>query len=201
MSLQLFVDFWNLTLQWRDRAGEARLDWVALPRVLQAEAERVGALEAQAFTGIRVYASTDKADPRSGNLRGWLDRFLDRQPGFKVSVRERRSHRRPIHCRECNAFTEDCPACGKPFCVSVEKGVDSAIVTDMISLAWEEAYDVAVLVSSDGDFVPAVERLQEKGIKVINATWSGHGHQLAKTCWASFEIDALIPGLIRGGPA
>lgn len=201
MSLQVFVDFWNLSLQWRERSSGAKLDWVALPRVLQAEAERAARLDPQTFSGIRVYASVDKASPGAGNLRSWLDRFLDRQPGFTVSVRERRSRKRPIHCRECNASTEDCPACGKPFFVSLEKGVDSAIVTDMISLAWEEAYDVAVLVSSDGDFVPAVERLQEKGIKVINATWSGHGHQLAKTCWASFEIDGLVSGLLRGGPA
>jgi len=78
-----------------------------------------------------------------------------------------------------------------------EKGVDTAIVTDLLSLAWERAYDIAVLVSSDADFVPAVERLQEKGFKVVNATWQGHGHQLARVCWASFEIDHLIPQLTR----
>jgi len=33
-----------------------------------------------------------------------------------------------------------------------EKGVDVAIATDMIKLAWEDAYDWAVLVSSDRDF-------------------------------------------------
>ncbi len=32
---------------------------------------------------------------------------------------------------------------------TVEKGIDTAIVTDMISLAWANAWDVAVLVSSD----------------------------------------------------
>jgi uncharacterized LabA/DUF88 family protein len=77
------------------------------------------------------------------------------------------------------------------------KGVDSAIVTDLLSLAWENAYEVAILVSSDADFVPAVERLQEKGFKVINGTWKGHGHQLARVYWASFEIDGLTSTLIR----
>lgn len=52
-------------------------------------------------------------------------------------------------------------------------------------------------MSSDADFVPAVERLQEKGVKIINATWRGHGHQLARVCWASFDIEQLTAGLVR----
>lgn len=35
-----------------------------------------------------------------------------------------------------------------------EKGVDVRIATDMITLAGADDYDVAVLVSSDADFVP-----------------------------------------------
>ena len=75
---------------------------------------------------------------------------------------------------------------------SPEKGVDSAIVTDLFSLAWEGAYDIGILLSSDADFVPAVERLQEKGVKIVNATWKDYGHQLAKVCWGSFLIDSIL---------
>lgn len=38
---------------------------------------------------------------------------------------------------------------------TVEKGVDTFIATDMIRLAWENAYEIAVLASSDSDLVPA----------------------------------------------
>jgi len=38
-----------------------------------------------------------------------------------------------------------------------EKGVDVALVVDMLTGAFEERYDTAILVSSDGDFKPAVE--------------------------------------------
>jgi uncharacterized LabA/DUF88 family protein len=147
----------------------------------------------------RVYASYDPASPKDTKLRGWLDSFLDRLPSFRVFVRERRSHVRSIHCAACGREFPSCPHCGQPFRQSAEKGVDTAIVTDLLSLAWEDAYDVAILVSSDADFVPAVERLQEKGFKVINGTWRGHGHQLARVCWASFEIVSLATGLIRKG--
>ncbi len=78
--------------------------------------------------------------------------------------------------------------------------MDTAIVTDLLSLAWEGAYDVAILVSSDSDLVPGVERLQEKGPKVINATWKSHGHHLAKASWASFDVDGLV-GDLRPKPS
>ena len=45
-----------------------------------------------------------------------------------------------------------------------EKGVDTAIATDMMRLAWDSNYDVAVLVSSDRDFIPVVQSLETKGI-------------------------------------
>ena len=72
-----------------------------------------------------------------------------------------------------------------------------AIVTDMLSLAWESAYEVAILVSADADMVPCVERVQEKGFKVINATWPSGGLHLAKVCWASFDIMDVAGGLVR----
>jgi uncharacterized LabA/DUF88 family protein len=64
-------------------------------------------------------------------------------------------------------------------------------------LAWEGAYDAAILVSADKDFVPAVEYLQAKNFKIINAAWRSIGHELAKICWASFDIDPLMPSLER----
>ena len=40
--------------------------------------------------------------------------------------------------------------------VAVEKGVDIMVATDMLRLAWDNLYDVAILVSGDGDFAYAV---------------------------------------------
>ncbi len=53
------------------------------------------------------------------------------------------------------------PITGKEY--SIEKGVDVALVSDLQSLAWEGAYDVAVLVSGDADFVGTVEKVKYKG--------------------------------------
>lgn len=45
---------------------------------------------------------------------------------------------------------------------------DIHLAVDMVKLAYNNAYDTAVLVSSDGDFVPAVKAVKEKGKNVEN---------------------------------
>ncbi len=45
---------------------------------------------------------------------------------------------------------------------------DIHLAVDMVRLAYNNAYDTAVLVSSDGDFVPAIHAVQDIGKKVKN---------------------------------
>ena len=47
-----------------------------------------------------------------------------------------------------------------------EKGVDVSLAVDMLTGAFQDEYDVAVLVSSDGDFKPAVEAVRATGKRV-----------------------------------
>ncbi len=196
---RVFIDFWNFQLNWNDRASGAKLDWPVVPRVLLAEAkkriEAAGIDESLTLDETLVYASYNPA--REGKLKGWLDSFLDKQPSFRVKTRERREKLRRIHCPSCGEHNEVCSKCGEPFRFAPEKGVDTAIVTDLLSLASEEAFDVAILLSSDADHIPAVEWVQGRGLKVINATWARHGFDLARTCWASIELDDVIPLITR----
>lgn len=50
-----------------------------------------------------------------------------------------------------------------------EKGVDVKIATDMVAMAYAGEYDVAILVSGDGDLVPAVHEVRRLGRPVENA--------------------------------
>ncbi|MFA7707945.1 MAG: NYN domain-containing protein [Candidatus Pacearchaeota archaeon] len=45
---------------------------------------------------------------------------------------------------------------------------DIHLAVDMVKFAYKNEYDKAILISSDGDFVPAVQAVQEKGKKVEN---------------------------------
>ncbi|HEV3192930.1 MAG TPA: NYN domain-containing protein, partial [Polyangiaceae bacterium] len=80
---------------------------------------------------------------------------------------------------------------------SMEKGMDTAIVTDMIHLAWEGQWDVAVLVSADGDFIPAVQFLHRTGRRVVHAGFAGQGTALARACWGSLDIAGTLHELDR----
>lgn len=47
-----------------------------------------------------------------------------------------------------------------------QKGVDIYLTSDMISLAYENAYDTAIICSGDGDYCSLVELVKSKGKKV-----------------------------------
>lgn len=198
MRVRVFIDFWNFQLTWNERSSGAQCDWRRVASVFCTEASATLAsagLGALSLEETRIYAGYEAG--RENKLKDWLNNFLDRQPGVRVFTSERHWRKHPVHCRSCNSEHEKCPKCDAPFGRAAEKTIDARIVTDLIGLAWEGAYDVAILVSADKDFIPAVEHLQAKNFKVINATWKGRGHELAKVCWASFEIDSLIPRLQR----
>ena len=68
----------------------------------------------------------------------------------------------------------------------VEKAVDVMIATDMVAMAYEKKYDIAYLLSGDGDFTPAVKKVREIGRKVFVASAS-HAHKLSQAA------DTFIP--------
>jgi uncharacterized LabA/DUF88 family protein len=47
--------------------------------------------------------------------------------------------------------------------VTVERGVDVMLVTDLLHFAWNDLYDIAVLVSGDSDFAYALQAIKNMG--------------------------------------
>jgi len=47
------------------------------------------------------------------------------------------------------------------------------------------------------DLVPAVRALRDHGLRTVNASWRGHGHELAKACWGSFDLDDIARNVVR----
>jgi hypothetical protein len=109
------------------------------------------------FAGAHYYVgvSADAPPLVEGFLKG-----LELRPGYfvKRELRVRRSGR--------------CPACGVDYEYTTEKRVDTRLVAEMIHYAAIGAFDAAVLVSGDDDFVPAVEAVNALGRQVWVATWS-----------------------------
>jgi len=62
----------------------------------------------------------------------------------------------------------------------LEKEVDIMLATDMLKLAFRDAYDTAILVSGDSDFCYTVETIQDLGKRVINATFRRNSSPLLR---------------------
>lgn len=74
----------------------------------------------------------------------------------------------------------------------VQKGVDMRVALQMVRLAYNNAYDTAILVSGDADLVEAVRTVKELGKQVEyvgyrNVMWA---EALVRACDKTLEIDA-----------
>jgi uncharacterized LabA/DUF88 family protein len=73
------------------------------------------------------------------------------------------------------------------------KGDDIRLAVDMVSSAYENRYDTAILVTGDGDFVPAIKKVQKLGKKVENAYFSvSRSSFLNRVCDFSICLDDVI---------
>jgi len=156
------------------------------------------------FGGAHYYVGVSPGAPApvESFLKG-----LEGRRGYFVR-RERRVRR-----------TGRCSVCGGEYEYTTEKRVDTRLVADLIHFAANGAYDAAVLVSGDDDFVPAVEAVNALGKQVWVATLSPDdlssdlrvrcfGHVDLREGVAAFRADrprsterASVRFESRGGPA
>jgi len=164
MKTRIFIDFWNFQLSVSDIDPNYRIDWLKVSPWLISEASKaVG--QTLSYEGSQVYMSYNPGNKKDSGLRDFALNVLSRFPGVQVSLLERKARNAPV-CPSCHQEINACPHCNKTMTRTIEKGVDTAIVTDMLSLAWENALNVAILVSSDRDFIPAVNMLSTKGYRL-----------------------------------
>lgn len=85
---------------------------------------------------------------------------------------------------------------GETIVTFVEKGIDINLAADMLRLAYNNAYDTAILVTGDADFVAAVEGVQDMGKHVENAHFKdARGFHIRRACDKFIPLDKnfLIP--------
>ncbi len=76
------------------------------------------------------------------------------------------------------------------------KGDDVHLAVDLVSRAYENLYDTAIIVSGDEDFVPAIKKAQKLGKKITNAYFkSSSSTSLKKTCNDFIYMNDLIKEL------
>jgi uncharacterized LabA/DUF88 family protein len=186
-----FLDFWNYTLSFSEQDPGFLTDWYMLPGVLVNAVERI-VRSPVTYERLFIAGSYDANSSKESKLYHWASNVLARVPGVSVDFaqRQQRTHGPKCTGRDHHEVTE-CPKCGATMLGTQEKGVDTRIVTEMLDAALTKQCDILVLVSADKDFIPAVEKLQNKNIKCIQAFFPNQGNELGKRCWGSFNLFAL----------
>ena len=136
--------------------------------------------DAAVFGGAYYYVGVSPGAPQQ--VEAFL-KGLELRPGYfvKREPRVRRSGR--------------CSTCGGDYEYTTEKRVDTRLVADLIHYAANNAYDAAVLISGDDDFVPAVEAVNALGKQVWVATWSAEelSTDLRVRCFGQIRLSDGIP--------
>jgi len=195
--VRIFVDFWNFQLAWNDHHAPARprIPWEdTLPNALLAKVAPGDGV----YVGTHVYASIDSESEADRKLSRFLH-AMDGFPGYNVLVKERKPGSAPKCNNEaCRKRIYECPHCGGRLRRTVEKGIDTALLTEMIRTAFDNTFDVAVLLSEDSDFVPAVRFIQERWTKqIFHAYFRGRSDELRNVCWKHIFFDDFMGELVQ----
>ena len=196
IRVRVFVDFWNFQLSLRREVRRFNIDWNSVGYTLAvASASVVDPTARVAYQGMNVYGSYAPDNPHR-----YLHSIVATFAGVQVSEVPRQHRREGPRCPECTVPVRVCPRCNADMRGTEEKGVDVRIATDLIRLAWMDNYDVAVLASSDRDFIPVVEFLETRNIKVIHCTFPQQGLELARACWGSIAVPEISEQFRRADP-
>ena len=193
IRVMVFVDFWNFQLMVNDLERGFPVDWKKLGPIIARIALKLVDAESQlSYQGMNVYGSFDPSSKKDESFRRWATNSLDKFPGVQATMIPRQRQRKGPVCPVCHEEMLQCNKCASDMRGTEEKGVDTRIATDMIKLAWVDNYDVAVLISSDKDFVPVVDFLSTRGIKTIHAAFPPQGSMLSQHCWGNISVPSVM---------
>ena len=160
--VMVFIDGSNLEMAIKEVFGGKRIDPIKLSKKL---------IEDRRLMKINYYEAPLWENINKGTYQEQQDffKFLRSNPFVEIRLGRRAKRDKEIKCKICGeTFTQ----------VSFEqKGVDSLLTFDLITLATRNAYDIALIITGDQDFTcPALEvRMLGKQVEnafVDNETWS-----------------------------
>lgn len=175
-KVAVFVDGKNFYNGWRDSSDNPKIDFTKLASWL---VEQVGGDPDSDLHGMFYYTGVD--DVHEGKLNNFLSDLATKRGIFVRRFPRRISE---IPCVQCGNVTQS----------MIEKGVDTDLATDMVLMAINDHYDVAVLISGDQDFCPPVVKAARLGKKVYLAAWSlaGVSYMLRREVYDVLDLNSGI---------
>ncbi len=170
------IDLPDLRSQVKRIGGASEPDLPTVLEQLEADLTRLDPALSEAELPLdAVYLYSPVEADRSGEV----ERVVFREPGMGVK-------------RECQGCGKACTHCqGGARDLGGGQGRDNPIANDLIELAREDAYDWAVVVSTDLLLIPVVRYLQAHGRKIIHGCFPPVAMDLTEECWASIDLRVL----------
>ena len=82
-----------------------------------------------------------------------------------------------------------------------EKGVDILVAIELLAGAFKDRYDVAIVVSGDGDFADVAREVREAGKLILNPFFrANQSHELAKCSNAFIPLESVNWDRLRLAP-
>ncbi len=196
----LFVDGnnWYHGLKEAGVKDQMGLDWVRIAKKLVGPRQwigtryYVGRVEQQG--NARLYANQrlfHETFARANSSHTMHYGRLESQPVESEAARELLEYLGQLKVRLDQTVYQDLVELGKRHRrtqVRVEKAVDVMVAVDMVTMACNNAYDTAYLLSADGDYTHAAEFVKQRGLKVF-AVSASPGAQLARVVNNFIRVD------------
>jgi uncharacterized LabA/DUF88 family protein len=147
----LFID--NSTVFQGQLTAGWRIDYKKLHAYLEREGE--------IWQAFFFDSMGDPSNPQQANVY----RFIKNEMRYEV------------YLFELGSKTVRCPSCGTVRTIAVEKGVDVALATKLLVLANARAFDTAILVAADKDYLETVRVVKGSGLRVEIVAWK---HTISK---------------------
>lgn len=186
-----FVDLWNLLRGAKGALGPLAqtFSWPSFAHELKEAAARSLGSSGIRFTaktdqvhllqeGVHIYGAASKYGLGPGS-RQWLHE-TGGLSGFDVSI------------DRVKVEKYDCPHCGQKMRIRRESGTDAHLISDLMWLAWQDRYDVAIVVSGDADLLPSVERVQLSGRKVVVALFDGTSKASRRVAHGNISLNSVL---------
>lgn len=139
----VYVDGFNLYYGMRDSKWK-RYYWLDI----RALATRL-LLPGQSLVGVKYFTARVASPPSKVKRQGAYLEALDARAACEILYGRYQSS--PEECRHCK----------KSYPRPREKMTDVRIATELLADAFEDRYDVAILVTADADLVPAIGRVRQ----------------------------------------
>lgn len=122
-------------------------------------------------SGVNLITGRIEQRPAGDNLNRKVDDLLE---WLRKNIGERNLLETPMY----NLLRQQCLEL-RGTTIWAEKAVDVQLAVSLVSMAVDDYYDTAYILSADGDYTPAVEKVKSIGKNVLGVSY-GYGHELSQ---------------------